>query len=114
MKVTKEKGIEISLSTVASLLVVIPVMWLLIRPLIATSLAEDIKRTVAMEMQPINNAFVALLQRDVNMTKKEIAALRFNQNRAEDWDQGDAKHLADKEIELTALEEAKDALEGTT
>ena len=61
-------------------------------------------------MDPINDAFVALLQRDINATKKDIAALKFRQRQDEDWTVDDAEYLADLDIQLAALEEAKKAL----
>ena len=72
------------------------------------------KKMVSAEVAPINGAFVALLQRDINATKREIAALKFRQRRDEEWGPDDAEYLADKEIELDALSEAKHALEQTT
>lgn len=114
MRVTKQQGLDISLSTLATLFVVIPSMWFLVKPLIATSLASDIQETVATQVQPISNAFVALLVRDINTTKREIAALEYRERRAEDWTAEDATYLADKEIELSALEEAKAALEDSS
>ena len=77
-------------------------------------MAEDIEQTVQASVEPINNAFVALLQRDINATKKDIAALKFRQRQDTDWTPEDAIYLADLEIQLDALEEAKEALQDTT
>jgi len=48
-----------------------------------------------------------LLQRDINATKKEMAALRFRQRQDDNWTVDDAEYLADLEIQLDALEMAK-------
>lgn len=111
----KETGIRIGVNQLVTYLTLIPIFWFILQPLILNSMAEDIKEIVAEEAAPINNAFVALLQRDINKLLKEMAALRFQQ-RSDDveWTQDDAEYLADLEIELAALEEAKDALQADT
>lgn len=110
----KERGIRIGINQLVTYLTLIPIFWFVLQPLILNSMAEDIKQIVAEEAEPINNAFVALLQRDINATRKEIAALKFRQRNDEDWDEEDALYLADLEIELAALEEAKTALQATS
>ena len=115
MKVTKDQGINISLAAVLSWLPLIPVFWFLVKPVLVTAVSEavagDIQQQVASEVEPINNAFVALLQRDINSTKKEIATLEFRERQGDDWTEEDAAMLADMEIQLDALKEAKDALQ---
>ncbi len=107
----KEQSKAISLSAAITWIPLIPLLWFVGKPLIAESLAEDIKQTVQAEVAPINNAFVALLQRDINATRKDIAALKFRQRSNDEWTQDDAEYLADLEIQLDALEEAKSALQ---
>lgn len=107
----KEAGIRIGVNQLVTYVTLIPIFWFIIQPLIISALAEDIKEIVAQQTEPINNAFVALLQRDINSTRKEIAAMRFQQRSDEvEWTQDDAEYLADLEIQLDALEEAKAAL----
>lgn len=110
----KEQGKQIGIQTLITYIPLIPLLWFIGKPIIADSLAEDIKQTVQSEVAPINNAFVALLQRDINATKREIATLEFRERRNDNWGEEDAKYLADKEIELAALEEAKEALQEET
>jgi hypothetical protein len=111
----KEAGIRIGVNQLVTYLTLIPIFWFILQPLIITALAEDIKEIVAQQTEPINNAFVALLQRDINATRKEMAALRFRQRDDDtDWTEDDAEYLADLEIQLDALEEAKSALQDTT
>ena len=113
---TKERGIRIGVNQIITYAGLVPIFWFVIQPILVNALAEEmqesIKQTVATEVAPINNAFVALLQRDINATRKDIAALKFRQRSdAGAWSAEDAAYLADLEIQLDALEEAKAALQ---
>ncbi len=113
----KERGIRIGMNQLVTYAILIPVFWFIIQPLLINAMAEDIKEIVTQQTAPINNAFVALLQRDINATRKEMAALRFLQRSDDDndeWTQDDEEYLVDLEIQLDALEEAKAALQDTT
>ena len=111
----KEAGIRIGVNQIITYAGLVPIFWFIIQPILVDALAEEmqqsIEQTVAKQVDPINSAFVALLQRDINATKKDIAALRFRQRQDEDWTVDDAEYLADLEIQLAALEEAKAALQ---
>ena len=115
MASNKEHGINITTSVIVSWLTIGAFAWLFAEPLlvsaVSTALADDIKQTVAQAVAPINGAFIALLQRDINTTTREIAALEFRQQRPQDWTADDATYLADKKLELKALEAAKMSLE---
>lgn len=110
----KEAGIRIGVNQIITYAGLVPIFWFIIQPILVSALAEEmqqsIEQTVAKQVDPINSAFVALLQRDINATKKDIAALKFRQRQDEDWTVDDAEYLADLEIQLAALEEAKAAL----
>lgn len=110
----KEAGIRIGVNQIVTYAGLVPIFWFILQPILVDALAEEmqesIEQTVAKQVDPINSAFVALLQRDINATKKEIAALKFRQRNDEDWTVDDAEYLADLEIQLAALEEAKEAL----
>jgi len=116
MVISKEQSLHISSSVVVSWITIGAFLWLVAEPLLVNSvsaaLAEDISQTVSAEVAPINHAFIALLQRDINSCKKEIAALKFRQQHLVngEWTSADAEHLAEKIIELEALVEAKQAL----
>lgn len=111
---TKERGIRLGINQIVTYAGLVPIFWFIIQPVLVNALAEEmqesIKQTVAAEVAPISSAFVALLQRDINATKKDIAALEFRERQATDWTSEDAAYLADLEIQLDALEEAKAAL----
>lgn len=113
----KQRGIRIGVNQLVTWAGLIPVLWFVGQPILVKALAEDIKTVVQKEVSakvdPINNAFVALLQRDINATKREIADLEYRA-RQEDWTQEEAKELANRKIDLAALEEAKRALEKKT
>lgn len=117
MTSSKEHGINISTSVIISWIGIATFIWLFAEPLfistMSAALADDIKQTVDQAVAPINGAFIALLQRDINATTREIAALQFRQRRHQDWTSEDAAHLVDKQLELKALEAAKDSLEAS-
>ncbi len=111
MATAKERGIRIGVNQIVTYATLVPIFWFVAQPILVEALAEDIQATVAQEVAPINNAFVALLQRDINATKKDIAALKFRERQGTDWTSEDALYLADLDIQLEALEEAKAALQ---
>ena len=112
----KEAGIRIGVNQLVTYATLVPIFWFILQPLVMDAMAEDIKVIVAEQTAPINNAFVALLQRDINATRKEMAALRFRRDNppVDDWSAEDASYLADLEIQMDALEEAKSALQANT
>ena len=112
----KERGIRIGINQIVTYALLVPVFWFILQPLLINAMAEDIKAIVADQIEPINNGFVALLQRDINATRKDMAALRFRRDNppVDDWTAEDAAYLADLEIQMDALEEAKAALQADT
>lgn len=111
----RTRGIRIGINQLVTYLTLIPIFWFILQPLLMDAMAEDIKEIVAQQIEPINNGFVVLIQRDINATRREMAALRFLQRTDDEvWTQEDALYLADLEIQLAALEEAKEALQDTT
>ena len=112
----KERGIRIGINQIVTYVTLIPVFWFILQPLLLNAMAEDIKGIVTEQTAPINNAFVALLQRDINATRKELAALKFRRDNppADDWTAEDASYMADLEIAIDALVEAKTALQAST
>lgn len=117
MTTKKEQTFSISASVAVSWITLGLFAWLFAEPMLVASvssaLADDIKQTVDKSVAPITGAFIALLVRDINATKREIATLEFRKLRESTWTTEDAVYLADKEIELGALLEAKGALEAT-
>lgn len=111
----KEAGIRIGVNQLVTYASLVPIFWFIVQPILVDALAEEmqesIKQTVATQVDPINNAFVALLQRDINATKKDIAAMEFRESNDEAWTVEDAQDLVEREIDLAALKEAKAALQ---
>lgn len=112
----KEAGIRIGVNQLVTYATLVPIFWFILQPLLMDAMAEDIKAIVSDQIAPVNNAFVALLQRDINTTRKDMAALRFRRDNPpdDDWTADDALYLADLEITMDALEEAKAALQANT
>lgn len=115
-KITAEHVYRMSLSGFVTASIVIGILWTFAEPVIirsvSASMSEIITDTVKQQVRPLNTAFVALLQRDINKVKKDIAALKYRQRRNDSWTANDASYLADLEIELDALNEAMKALKG--
>ncbi len=109
----REISVSTVLSTIASLAVVLPTLWFIGRPLISESLAEDFKQIAQEQAQPIKSAFSVLLTRDINYLRKQITALEFQRDNPpeDDWTAEDAEYLTELDIELEALNEARDLLE---
>ena len=113
----KEAAGRIGVNQIVTYAGLVPIFWFILQPILVDALAEEmqesIKQTVATQVDPINNAFVALLQRDINSTVRDIAAMEFRRDNPplDDWTATDAQNLADLKIGLAALEEAKTALQ---
>jgi hypothetical protein len=105
---SKDFSLHTLASTVGSLAVLVPVLWFIGKPLIADALAEEFKETVQQELSPLEGSFKVLLDRDISALRKEIAQMRFRQRAGGDqWTRDDAEYLAELEIELEALKEAR-------
>ncbi len=116
MSQLREHGVSISVATIATWIPLIPLLWFVGKPImvesVSAAMAEDVQVTVQKEVAPINNAFVVLIDRDITKIRKEIAGLEFRESRGDNWTSKDASYLADLEIELDALRDAKDKLQG--
>ncbi len=115
-KISGEHVYRMTISSLTSIMAVLAVVYTLLMPAVIVTLsdamAEDINATVSQQVAPINNAFVALLQRDINSIRKDIAELEYRQQAAADWSVKDAQELAELEIDLEALREARKELMG--
>jgi len=116
----KEAAGRIGVNQIVTYAGLVPIFWFILQPILVDALAEEmqdtIKQTVASQVTPINVAFVALLQREINSTRRDMAGLRFRRDNppVDDWTSDDALYLADLEITMDALEEAKAALQANT
>ena len=109
----REISVSTVLSTAVSLAVLLPTLWFVGKPLISESLAEDFKEIAQQQAQPIKSAFSVLLTRDINYLRKEITAMEFRRDNppVDDWTAADAEYLTELDIELEALNAARDELE---
>lgn len=112
--ITKDHAYRMSLSGILSAAAVISILWIFAEPIIiesvSSAMAAEINDAVKHQVAPINNAFIALLRRDINKVRKDIAALKYRQGRSDNWTETNAAFLADLEIEFEALKEAMKAL----
>jgi mono/diheme cytochrome c family protein len=106
MPTAKTHGLNVSLSTIATLVAIIPAFWFVGKPAIVESMASEIEEVAEQKQAPMKNAFKVLLQAEITSLRKEIAKLETHQG-DEDWAEDDAEYLAELEMELEALKEAK-------
>jgi hypothetical protein len=105
MSTVKERGIRIGVNQIVTYATLIPILWFVAQPLLVNAMASDIKEVVKEQVAPMQSAFTVLLLRDINALKREIAGDEFRQGQ-EAWTAEDSIRLADKKIELQALQEA--------
>jgi len=111
MSALKEHGINVSLSTVATLIPVLAAVWFVIRPALVESVsdavAEDVQDQIEDQAEPLQNAFKIILKKDIDRLKKSIALLEFRESHQPDsWLAEHAEVLAENKIELEALSAA--------
>ena len=111
MSSMKEQGINSLLSTVASLIAVLTVVWFFIEPALVESVseavAEDVEDQIEDQAKPLTAAFKVLIKADINDIIESIALLEFREEHAPNtWLEENARILAKRRIELAALQEA--------
>lgn len=111
----KQHGINISLSSIGAIIPILVFLWIFVQPALVNSIAADLDDKISAQVTekqvPLNNAFKAILQSDINKLKKQIAQLEFKESHSPDeWTSDDADELASTKIQLQALEEAKEEL----
>ena len=109
----KEHGLNVSLSTVATIAALVPMFWFIAKPIligqISSAMASEIEDAIEEKQAPVENAFKALLRSEITKLRKEIAKLRTHEH-DENWSEDDAEYLAELTIELEALRDAYDEL----
>ena len=101
----KQQGINISLSTVATLIPVLAFLWLFIQPALVDAVADDLDEMIEAKQKPVQLAFKTLLRSEINELKKQIARMEVH-SEDDDWTEDDAELLAELKIELEAMQEA--------
>ncbi|KKN27341.1 hypothetical protein LCGC14_0865660 [marine sediment metagenome] len=116
-KLTKEHGYRMSLTVLISYLPLIPVFWLLVKPVLVTAVSEavaaDIQNEVKAQVAPLNQAFIALTKQKISSLRKEIAREEFRKTNNSNWTVEDAEDLVELREDLEAQREALAALRGT-
>ena len=112
---TKEQGINISLSTVVSLITVGAAFWLFAKPLISTAVAaelkDEIQKQVRTEVKPLSSAFTIILQNSITDTRRQVTALQYKRRTMPDmWTLEDEQMLSDLEAQLDSNQKALEAL----
>jgi uncharacterized protein YlxW (UPF0749 family) len=109
----KEHGLNVSLSTVATIAALVPMFWFIAKPIlisqISTAMADEFENTIDEKQEPVQNAFKVLLLSEITKLRKEIAKLRTHEG-DDDWTEDDAEYLAELTIELEALRDAYNEL----
>jgi hypothetical protein len=109
MSELKKHGINISLSTVATLVPVLTVVWFIVQPAlissVSTAVAADLDEQITNKQAPVQSAFKVLLKTEIAKLRKEIARLEHYKDDS-GWTEDDAEYLAELKIELDALKEA--------
>lgn len=117
-KLTKEHGYRMGLAALLSYLPLIPVFWFLVKPVLINAVSEavaaDIQKEVKTQVAPINQAFVALIKKEISSLRKEIAREEFRKTNNSDWTVEDAENLVELREDLEAQREALAALRGTS
>ena len=111
----KEKGVTVSLSTIATLIPVLAFVWFIVQPLLLTNIsdamADEIQQKMNAHSKPMESAFKVIIKGDIDKLKKSIALLEWRRDHEEDtWLEEHAALLAERKIELETMEEAHDLL----
>ena len=78
---------------------------------IKAEIQGDIQNLILSEQRPLQNAFKQILQSSINVNRRAIAKLEFDRDHNEEtWSSERAAVLADRYIEVQALERAYNEL----
>jgi hypothetical protein len=111
----KDRGINISISSFLSIASAVGVLWFFIQPVMVSQVSDaikaDIQSQIENEQRPMTNAFKAIIQNSINVNKRAIAKLEYDRDHAPDtWSAERARILADRYLEVQALERAYNEL----
>ena len=95
-KITKEQGINVSLSTLTSVLALMPILWFIGKPILVSAvsdaMAEEIEDQVKAGVAPLNGAFIAIIQNNIDNLIREIARMEFRRDNPQDGHQRFAEY----------------------
>ena len=94
-----------------------PILWFIGKPILVSAvsdaMAEEIEDQVKAGVAPLNGAFIAIIQNNIDNLIREIARMEFRRDNppAGDWVSEDSQDLAQRRIDLSAQEAALEALQ---
>ena len=111
MTTAKEHGINISLSTVGTLIPVLAIIWLIVKPALLVSISEavadDMQTMIVAQTAPLQGAFKTIIKSDIEKLKRAISRLEYKErHNPSQWTPEDADALTDLKIELQDLQGA--------
>ena len=117
---TKAEGIRHLITMAASLLgmlvIIAPIAWTLVRPVLVASISEamadDVAKSIDEEVEPLTNGFKAIVQQNINQLRREIARMEDRKRKdPEHWTTTDTDDLVNLRIALEGQQKALRALE---
>lgn len=112
----KRHTTNVSLATLGAWLTIFPALWFFGRPVmeqaVVEAVADEIKDEVQSGVKPVRDAFAALMKRDVEKIRREIASMEFRkENDSSNWTEIDNRRLENLRIDLDAAKLALAELE---
>lgn len=114
-KLTKESGVQISISAVAAMVPILAAIWLILKPTISDAVAEEltdtIREVVKEEVKPLGDGFRVILLRDIASLRREIARAEARRDAQPSlWTADDATQLVNMRLELESFQSALAAM----
>lgn len=97
--------VSTSASLVALAVVVLPIAWYIVQPLLVSSvsaaMASDIESTMDRKIAPITGGLKAIIQTNINRLRRTISTHEYRRDSSPTtWTQADASELTNLEIDL--------------
>lgn len=116
MTSAKEFGVNISFSTLATMIPVFAMTWFLIKPAVVEAVGDElqdqVQQSVAKEVKPIGIALTIILHNNAANLERQIASMEFRRDFPpdNDWTDADARQLAQLKLDLKSALKASAAL----
>jgi len=114
IRLTKEQGITVSLSTLASIVGSLLAVWAMAAPLAERALAGEIDKKMEAKLTPINDALKISTESTVDSLVTSISALRYKRDNCQPrpmcWLERDQLDLDTAERKLVTAEKVLAAL----
>jgi hypothetical protein len=114
INMTKDQGITVSVSTLASIAATLGSIWLFAAPIAETALAGEIEKQLEQKIKPIQDANIITITATVRNLQNAIIALEFKRDMCgaspDCWTVRDAGDLQAARNDLSAAQAALTAL----